>query len=192
MSYTNKKVDIHIPLQHVSIVSDTSELGDSPRQTKISKLTPRLEPMAAQREGSGDEVSSGSESESEKKIRDLINKTTQMHEDADENRGEMDEKFAKLRERINDGVAFLNFTKNQIENIKIVLDRDKEKLRNSSEQYCDKTVEEMNDEMKVIRDKLSDLRVRLKMNREDVLAQNFRQTLGGTVNVLKNIGHGDS
>lgn len=190
--YTNKKVDIHIPLQHVSILRDTPEIGDQPRQTKISKLTPRLESMAAQKESSRVEVSSGSESESEKKIRDLINKTSQMHEDVDEHRCEMDEKFAKLRERINDGVAFLNFTKNQIENIKIVLDRDKQKLRNSSNEYCDKTVEEMNDEMKVIRDKLSNLRVRLKMNREDVLEQNFRQTLGGAVNVLNNIGHGDS
>lgn len=189
--HTNKKVAVCIPLQHVSMVSGTSEDGNSPRQTKISKLTPRLEAKAVQKESPGDEESSGSESESEKKIRDLINKTRQLNENVNDNRSELDDKFAKLRERINDGVAFLNHTKNQIENIKIVLDRDKEKLRNTSNEYSDKTIEEMNEEMKVIRDKLSDMRVRLRMNREDFLEQDFQQTLGETVNVLDNIGHGD-
>lgn len=183
----NKKMDIRIPFNS----GNNSDSDDTPRRTKVSKLPLHL------KKPNYETPTTDTDDESDERIRQLVDKTIRMHRGIDDNRKAMDEKLAKMREQINDSVVFLSRTKSQIQNIKLVLERDRESLRNRGDACTDKTIEEMSEEMKSIQDKLTDLRARLKRNKEEVLAQDqtnrsFQETLAQTVNAFNNISTGDN
>lgn len=125
---------------------------------------------------SGDERSSSSEDDYDdldqfnaeeianfERIKELVKKTSKMQAEARERTTRTTENLKNLTQRLNDSDIFLKNAKKQIDNIKITISNDRKKFFNDEEfaPYTDKTCEEIEDELVIVKQKLENVHRRL-------------------------------
>lgn len=141
------------------------------------------------------------ETNSDEKIMELVKRSSEMKENVKEKDLFMEEKFNELKSRINSSVAFLRTTKNQIENIKFmhqkdVLNMTKDQNIDYSLENTNQSVEELNLQMEEIQKKLNKVREQTKKYKEAHTVkisndQNYQAAVTKTVNLLDRVGRGD-
>lgn len=125
------------------------------------------------------------------KIAKLVENAVSMQKIAEEKTRATEQYFNTLRDRLSNSTTFLDNIKRDIENIKFSFARDQDHNDASFYEYCEKTDEEMDQEIQDIKKRLEDLQGRAAAVQTSIEErESFETTMAKAVKTLDNIAKG--